>query len=259
MAPAASSHTWLRSALVVSEIAIALVLLTVSGALLRSFQKMLAVDPGFQPEHVLVAGYQLPLNQYSTHAAVDIFNRASSSGSRTSRELSPSVSLRSSRIRRLPPLAYTIEGEPVARWKLKFANLRNHLRRLLSRHGYSAARGRYLTLDDRADTPLVVIVNQSMARHCWPGESAIGKRMHVGNPQKALPWATVVGVVADTKLGARDEPAADQWYSSRQQPAILYGYRPRNAHPTLRWIYYTAFRAASRAADAHAALDRCLN
>jgi putative ABC transport system permease protein len=45
----ASSHTWLRSALVVSEIAIALVLLTVAGALLRSFQKMRAVDPGFLP------------------------------------------------------------------------------------------------------------------------------------------------------------------------------------------------------------------
>jgi hypothetical protein len=79
-------------------------------------------------------------------------------------------------------------------------------------------------MQDRADSPLVVIVNQSMAKHSWPGERAVGKRMHVGNPQKGLPWATVVGVVADTRLGARDEPAIDQWYCPVQQPAILNGF-----------------------------------
>jgi predicted permease len=51
-----SSHAWLRSILVVAEVAVALVLLTISGAFLRSFQKMRAVDPGFRPDHVLVAG-----------------------------------------------------------------------------------------------------------------------------------------------------------------------------------------------------------
>src|SRR5205085_3402447 len=62
----ARSHARLRSALVVSEIAVALVLLTIAGAFVRSFQKMHAVDPGFRPEHVLVASYRLPLNQYPT-------------------------------------------------------------------------------------------------------------------------------------------------------------------------------------------------
>jgi predicted lysophospholipase L1 biosynthesis ABC-type transport system permease subunit len=62
-----------------------------------------------------------------------------------------------------------------------------------------------------------------MAKHSWPGERAVGKRMHVGNPKKGLPWATVVGVVADARLGGRDEPAVDQWYSPVQQPAIFNG------------------------------------
>ncbi|HEX7962668.1 MAG TPA: ABC transporter permease, partial [Terriglobales bacterium] len=66
-----ASHAWLRSALVVSEIAIAMVLLTAAGAFLRSFQKMLAVDPGFRPEHVLVASFRLPLNQYPTETSAD--------------------------------------------------------------------------------------------------------------------------------------------------------------------------------------------
>jgi putative ABC transport system permease protein len=50
--------------------------------------------------------------------------------------------------------------------------------------------------------------------------------MHAGNPKKGLPWATVVGVVADTKLGAPDEPSIEQWYAPMQQPATLYGTEP---------------------------------
>jgi putative ABC transport system permease protein len=60
-----------------------------------------------------------------------------------------------------------------------------------------------------------------MAKHCWPGERALGKRMHAGNPQKPLPWATVVGVVADTKMGSPDEPSNDQWYTPVEQPTTL--------------------------------------
>lgn len=47
--------------------------------------------------------------------------------------------------------------------------------------------------------------------------------MHIGNPQKGLPWATVVGVVADTKTGSRDEADQEQWYFPVRQPAILFG------------------------------------
>jgi putative ABC transport system permease protein len=83
--------------------------------------------------------------------------------------------------------------------------------------------GRYFTPEDSSGAPLVVIVSQSMARHSWPGQSAIGKRIHVGNPRKGLPWATVVGVVADAKFGPRDEPGVDQWYAPAQQPALLSG------------------------------------
>jgi putative ABC transport system permease protein len=70
----------------------------------------------------------------------------------------------------------------------------------------------------------VAIVNESMARDCWPGQSAIGKRIHVGNPRKDLPWATVVGVVADTKM-PRDVPSMNQWYLPMNQPAILFGWQ----------------------------------
>jgi predicted lysophospholipase L1 biosynthesis ABC-type transport system permease subunit len=62
-----------------------------------------------------------------------------------------------------------------------------------------------------------------MAQHSWPGQNPIGKRMHVGNPGKNLPWATLVGMVGNTRIGSRDQVANDQWYAPAQQPAILYG------------------------------------
>jgi len=220
----ASNHAWLRSTLVVSEIAIALVLLTISGAFLRSFQKMRAVDPGFRPDHVLVAGYQLPLNQYPTDASADAFNRAvvdrfaSKSGIVAvgiTNSLPASGSYHGS--------AYTIEDEPVDSWKLKFSMFAITYGDYFQAMGIPLIDGRYFTIEERSNSPLVVIVSQSMARHSWPGQRAIGRRMHVGNPHKRLPWATVVGVVADTKIGSPDEPSSDQWYMPAQQPATLFG------------------------------------
>jgi putative ABC transport system permease protein len=220
----ATSHAWLRSALVVSEIATALVLLTVSGAFLRSFQKMRAVDPGFQPDHVLVAGYQLPLNQYSTDTSADAFNRA------VVDRLTSKPGMIAVGITNFLPAsglyhgaAYTLEGEPVESWKLQFSMFATTYGDYFRAMGIPLLDGRYFTQDDRSDELLVVIVNQSMAKHSWPGQRAIGKRMHVGNPHKELPWATVVGVVGDTKIGSRDEPSTNQWYFPAQQPAILYG------------------------------------
>jgi predicted permease len=226
-ATGASSHTWLRSALVVTEIAIALVLLTVSGAFLRSFQKMRAVDPGFRPDHVLVAGYELPLQQYSTRASIEEFNREV-----VDRLSSKPGVIAAGITTNLPAMGsfaestYTIEGEPANNWKLKFAPFAitygDYFRAML----IPLLNGRYFSDGDRSNSLPVVIINQSMAKHCWPGQRAIGKRMHVGNPQKGLPWATVVGVVADTKGGSRDEPTMDQWYMPAQQPATLFGSEP---------------------------------
>jgi hypothetical protein len=71
-----SGHARLRSALVIAELAVALVLLTASGLLLRSFQKMRSVDLGFHTDHTLTASYSLPRQQYTTQTAIDAFNLA---------------------------------------------------------------------------------------------------------------------------------------------------------------------------------------
>jgi len=218
-----SSHSWLRSGLVVSEIAVALVLLIASGALVRSFQKMHTVDPGFHPDHVLIAGYQLPLNQYSTSASATTFNR----------EIADRLSNKPGIVAvgminaapatgRYPKTAYTIEGRPTDRWKPEFAVFSVIFGDYFRVIGVRLLEGRYFNADDRSDSQPVVIVNESMAKHCWPGEYAVGKRLHVGGPPMKAPWATVVGVVADTKMGSRDEPSSDQWYIPLEQADALY-------------------------------------
>jgi putative ABC transport system permease protein len=237
-----ASHGWLRSFLVVSEIAIALLLLTTAGVFLRSYGKMLAVDPGFRPENVLVASYQLPLQQYSTQTSADNFNR----GVIDRLNGAPGI-VAAGMTNTLPTAnngglaAYTVEGRPAAGWKLTFAAFALTYGDYFRAMDIPLLEGRYFTAEDKADAPLVVIVNQSMAKHCWPGEHAVGKRLHVGNPHKGLPWATVVGVVADTTLGARDQPAVDQWYIPTEQPAVLYGagakenlIQPAGGYVTLR-------------------------
>ncbi|HLW54601.1 MAG TPA: ABC transporter permease [Candidatus Angelobacter sp.] len=215
----AAGHTWLRSSLVVAEIAIALVLVTVSGAFLSSFEKMRAVNPGFTPDHLLLGHFRL----HAATASAENFDRELID--RLSRQpgitavglgsVLPAASGQS------PQAAYTIEDMPVDRWKLKFAAFQIIYGDYFRAMGIPVLEGRTFTLDDRTNAPLVVIVNQSMARNCWPGQSPLGKRIHMGNPKKGLPWATVVGVVADTKIGSRDEPSLDQWYLPALQPAIL--------------------------------------
>jgi hypothetical protein len=150
-----SSHTWLRSALVVSEIAVALMLLTVSGAFLRSFQKMRAVDPGFLPDHVLVAEYQLPLKQYSTDASADSFNRAVVDGL-SSRSGIIAVGITNA----LPAsgfsgeAAYRTEGEPADIWKLKFARFATIYGDYFRAMSIPLLDGRTFTMDDRSNNSL---------------------------------------------------------------------------------------------------------
>jgi predicted permease len=217
-------QNWLRSSIVVAEIAIATILLTASLAFLRSYQQMLAVDPGFRPDHVLTAGYQLPTQQYGTGALIATFNREV-----VSRLTAQPGTIAAGLANTLPDTGgggrggFTIEGAPVAGWKLRFAPFIETYGDYFRALGIPLIAGRTFTVHDRSDAPLVCIVDQSMAKKEWPGQDAIGKRMHIGNPKHNLPWATVVGVVPDVRIDAPDQPAGEQWYFPLEQPAIIEG------------------------------------
>ena len=185
---------------------------------------MRAVDPGFRPDHVLVAGYQLPLQHYPTDASANAFDQAVVDRLSAKPGI-VAVATTSS----LPASgfwggsSYTVEGVRADAWKLQFAMISTIRGDFFGTMGIHLLDGRAFTVNDRANTPLVVMVNESMAKHCWPGQQAIGGRIHAGNPQKGWPWATVVGIVANTKLGARDEPDSDQWYAPEEQSSVLFG------------------------------------
>jgi predicted permease len=218
-----TSHASLRSALIVTEIAIAMVLVTVSLGFVRSYQKMLAVDPGFRPDHVLVAGYQLPLEQYMTGSLAWRFDRevleriAGKPGI-----MAVGIAGVLPATAAVPMADYTVEGASRAGWRMKFAPFTLTDGNYFPAMGTPLREGRYFTPQDKMGVPLVVIVSESMAKHAWPGQDVLAKRMHLGNPESGLPWVTVVGVVGDTKR-SRDEPSGDQFYLPIEQRESLYG------------------------------------
>jgi predicted permease len=204
----------LRSSLVVAEISIALVLLTASGLLLRSFERMRAVDVGFRPEHVVIAGYTLPQRQYASQAAVDEFNdellrrlrQLPGAGSAGLTSVLPTSGSCNS-------LALIAEGfVPPKGTNMSLACVSLTQGDFFRAMGIPLLRGRFFTESDKAGAPLVVIVNRKLAEHYWPGQDPIGKRLRVGTPEMQTPWLTIVGKVADVKQGAPDVDTQEQYY-----------------------------------------------
>ena len=214
-----AGHARLRSTLVIAEIAVALVLLTASGLLLRSFEKMRSVDLGFRPDHVTTAAYSLPQKQYTVQSQIDSFNR------QLLDRLGqlPSVAAVGTTTT-LPALGsygsqtFVVEGyTPPPGADLNLATVSQVNGNFLQALGIPLLRGRVFTPDDRAGKPLVLIVNQKLAQHYWPGQDPIGKHLRQGTPEMQTPWMTVVGVVADVKLSSPDDKSREQYYTPVDQ------------------------------------------
>ena len=220
-----SGHARLRSALVVAEIAVALVLLTASGLLLRSFQKMRAVDIGFRPDHTLAAVYVLPRQQYATQSAIEQFSE------NLLQNLRQLPGIDAAGITSLLPaagnnggIAFTIDGYvPPKGSGLNMSSMSLVLGDPFRALGIRLLRGRWFTEADKADSQLVAIVNQKIAQHYWPGQDPIGKRLRRGMPETATPWMTVVGVVDDVKLGSPDAETMQQVYQPVTQTVATEG------------------------------------
>jgi predicted permease len=223
---AGGGHARLRSALVVAELAVALVLLTASGLLLGSFQKMRSVDLGFHADHTLTASYSLPRQQYSTQAAIDAFNLAL----RSRLEHLPGVQAEGVTTS-LPAsgqdsrATFAPEGYiPPNGAGLNLAWVCQLMGNYFQAQGVPIIRGRDFTpADDAAGAPLVVIVNRTLAERYWPGQDPIGKRLHRGPVEARLPWLTVMGEIGDVKQLAADAPTANQFYVPASQVKAAVG------------------------------------
>ena len=209
-----SGHARLRSALVIGEIAIALVLLVASGLLLRSFEKMRAVNLGFRPDHLLSASYSLPRKQYATQSSVDEFNHE------LIRRLQQVPGVTSVGLTSLLPdgganatETFVVDGYvPRKGESMNLGTPASIMGDYLQSMGISLLAGRFFNSSDTENTQLVLIVNHKFAEHYWPGQDPIGKRIHIGTPEMQVPWLTIVGEVADIKGGSPDDPTKEQFY-----------------------------------------------
>jgi predicted permease len=216
---AGGGHARLRSTLVVAEIAIALVLLTASGLLLRSFDKMRAVDLGFAPQHVTTAGYSLPQRQYEKQAQIDTFNRE------LMLKLNQLPGVQSVGLTSVLPSqgvnnnqTFVVNGyTPPPGADMNLATVTQVMGNFFPAMGIHLLRGRFFTDADHAGTQLVLIVNHKLAQHYWPNQDPIGKRMRIGTQGMKTPWLTVVGEVSDTQLLSPDNPATEQYYMPVEQ------------------------------------------
>jgi predicted permease len=211
----------LRDALVITEVALALALLTGAGLLIRSFLKLQQTAPGFDPERVLTASLSLPDARYGDAQKVAAFQR------RLLDRVSALPGVRSAGLTSdLPWTGYDenagfiIEGKtfppndgPEGRYHFVSSD---YFRTI----GVPLIAGRFFNDADRPDTQPVVLINRAMAERYWSGESAVGKRFTFSSQPKERDWFTVVGVVGDVKDFPHSPAArpAFYWATMQQTP-----------------------------------------
>ncbi len=209
-----------RGALVITEIALAMVLMVGAGLLLRSFQRVLETDPGFQPQHVLTASLSLPEMQYSKDEQVRGFYEKLLA---RLQQLPGAVAVGGSSD--LPMNAdwkhiFTVEGyQPAPGAKLNISAHSVILGQYLQAMGVPLIRGRYFTDEDTEKSPPVLIVSESLAKRYFPNQDPIGKRLRWGR-ETTGGWMTIVGVVGDVKQGALEEETALHTYQPHQQAPV---------------------------------------
>jgi len=207
-------HEGIGSALTVSEMALALILLTGAVLMLKSFLRLRAVNPGFSPHSVMTTTVDLPDSEYRTASQMQAFH------TRTLGELSRLPGVLAAGAVDWIPLGkaltrgtFQVEGSqrPPGFMVDKPCVSPGYFKAM----GMPLLRGRDFTESDNGTAPGVVIVSQTVARRLWPSQDPIGKRISTEDEPKPEDWLSVVGVVDDVKqqgLAKQSEPAIYQPY-----------------------------------------------
>jgi len=203
-----ASRQRLRDFLVIAEVALAVILVTASGLMFRSFLRLQGVNPGFNPKNLITLEVELPDAKY--HAAQQQQN------------------FQQQLLQRLPTIpgvqsaaavdnvpfgvnafntSFMIEGRPVpAVTERPRAFYRvispNYFRTM----GIPFHRGNEFTDRDSVEMPGLAIINETAARKYWPGEDPIGRKIKRGRPESKNPWVTIVGIAGSaSQLSLREE------------------------------------------------------
>ena len=210
-----------RSALVVAEIALALMLLAGAGLMLKSSWQLQQINPGFNPANVLKVRLNLPGSKYPEGTNVQAFyqqllERLSALPGVQAAGATSSVLLNKVH----NSAGFAIEGRPIeagaSRPELPIDSVSPSYFQVM---GIQLLKGRVFNEQDKRDGLSVAIVNDTMARRYWPTEDPIGKRFTFGDPRPDARWLTVVGVVRDSKRQGLDaEVRIESFLAHAQRP-----------------------------------------
>ena len=221
-------RTRVRGALVVIEVAVALVLLAGAGLLLRSFQRLISVEPGFNPKHLLTMQVWLPVQNdpekgryFTNEQKRAFFSRAQEAVQRTSGVRDAAL------VSRLVfgdarqsfggrgDVRFEIEGRPTPSGQLQpISDLRFVTPNYFSTMEIPLLRGRSLSAVTDSSGPKEVVLNRTLAEKYWPGENPIGRRIQVFGPQG--PWVNIVGIVGDVRQVSPETPPREEMFLSSQ-------------------------------------------
>ena len=207
-----------RHALVIVEMALAVVLLVGAGLMLRSLWALQRVQLGFDPSQVLTMRLSLPQASYQTpEQVVDFYNRLLDrvraipgvrvAGAVRALPLGSTIGDFGLRVEGFTPTPGTgAKGD----WQIATPGY-------LEAMGERVIRGRGITADDKTDTMLVALINEEMARRYWAGRDPIGGRLQIGGGAPNRPFVTVVGIVADVRHNGITEGVKEKFYVPHTQ------------------------------------------
>jgi putative ABC transport system permease protein len=211
-----------RNALIVSEVALTLILLTGAGLLIQSFARLRQVNLGFKTSHVLTFHFDLPLDEYDEEKQV-IFGQQL----KERLESIPGV-ISASTAFSVPMIGFAldtpiqIEGQVAADARPTTANFMSVGQGYFETLGISLIKGRTFDERDKINSPMTVIISQAMAKRFFPDGDAIGKRIKAevgGDIQEKSPFREIVGVVGDVRQeNQRTAPAPMFYFPATQAP-----------------------------------------
>ncbi|HEV8429438.1 MAG TPA: ABC transporter permease [Pyrinomonadaceae bacterium] len=218
------SHQRLRHALVVGEVALALMLLIGAGLMVKSFIRLQQTDLGFKPDRLLTLRVALPWRKYSSDDGPEkqrlffqqLLQRLPAISGVEAAALTNNLPL--SGETQEGKTTFTVEGQSAHEQQQNpYINDLRVSPEYLRVMGIPLLRGRFLIESDTAKTDRVGVINRRFANLIWPGQEAIGKRIKVGGVDSKSRWTTIVGVVGDVKHERVASDSSLDLYVSYQQ------------------------------------------
>jgi putative ABC transport system permease protein len=215
----AASRNRLRSALVISETAMTLVLLVCAGLLIRTVMRLHKVDTGFNSSNILAMNIGLPAIRYPKPEDVIAFNQ------QMIERIAGLPGVKAAGTTSVLPLSdnfdgrgLVVEDHPKPRGEEITVDLYVTTPGYLQAMEIPLLKGRQIADQDTKDSPNIALINHTMAGQLWPNEDPLGKRIKfTGSDKKPQPWRTIVGVVADVSQYALDKRPPMQMYLPHTQ------------------------------------------